>query len=246
MTNPDDRDPAGGEERQAFSPPLPRGGCAVMARRHEPDDSLDYFPTPPWATRAFLLHAMPLVQPGPLRDLTVWEPACGEGHMAAVLGEEPWFGRVIATDVFDYGYGGVRDFLGLEAAPMPKADWIITNPPFNLAELFLDRALERARLGVAFLLRTVFEEGAERYARIYAQRPPTHKFVSAERIPMTRGRWLPNAKTMTAYAWFVWVKADVGCEPFTKQAWIPPGQRGPLTRDDDAARFGWREGAAVP
>ena len=27
---------------------------AVMASRREPPDSLDFFPTPPWATRALL------------------------------------------------------------------------------------------------------------------------------------------------------------------------------------------------
>lgn len=32
---------------------------AVMARRVEPADSLDFFPTPPWATRAFCEHVMP-------------------------------------------------------------------------------------------------------------------------------------------------------------------------------------------
>lgn len=33
---------------------IPRGSSAVMARRIEPPDSLDWFPTPPWATRALL------------------------------------------------------------------------------------------------------------------------------------------------------------------------------------------------
>src|ERR1700722_14979045 len=30
------------------------GGRAVMANRNEPDDSLDFFPTPPWGTRALM------------------------------------------------------------------------------------------------------------------------------------------------------------------------------------------------
>lgn len=55
---------------------------AVMAQRREPANSLDYFPTPPWATRAlceFLDLAVPLA---PQR---CWEPACGEGHMVRPL-----------------------------------------------------------------------------------------------------------------------------------------------------------------
>jgi hypothetical protein len=31
---------------------LPSGSTSVMARRVEPPDSLDFFPAPPWATRA--------------------------------------------------------------------------------------------------------------------------------------------------------------------------------------------------
>ena len=65
------------------------GGTSVMARRHEALDSLDYFPTPPWATRALFEI---IGEDG--RDLVCWEPACGQGHMADVLRE--YFGAVIA------------------------------------------------------------------------------------------------------------------------------------------------------
>jgi hypothetical protein len=36
-----------------------RGFTAVMAQRREPPDALDYFPTPPWATRALFRHVLP-------------------------------------------------------------------------------------------------------------------------------------------------------------------------------------------
>lgn len=56
---------------------------AVMQQRSEPHDSLDFFPTLPWATRALCVHI--------LRDAvsgrSVWEPACGEGHMVRPLQE---------------------------------------------------------------------------------------------------------------------------------------------------------------
>ena len=53
---------------------------AVMAQRSEPRDSLDDFPTPPWATRALCEKLI-----GARHDLagmSVWEPACGQGYMA--------------------------------------------------------------------------------------------------------------------------------------------------------------------
>ena len=62
-----------------------KGFTAVMAQRREPPDALDYFPTPPWATRALFRHVLPVL--GVEAIGRVWEPACGEGHMAAVIAE---------------------------------------------------------------------------------------------------------------------------------------------------------------
>ena len=115
---------------------------AVMAQRVEQADSLDDFPTPPWATRALVTHYFDQS----VADASVWEPACGRGHMAQVLHE--YFATVRAGDIFDYGYGEVQDFLtGLAA--LRSVDWVITNPPFRLAEDFLARGRQVARKGVA-------------------------------------------------------------------------------------------------
>jgi hypothetical protein len=77
---------------------IPRGSMSVMAQRREPPDALDYFPTPLWSTQALFRHALPGVD----AIGAVWEPACCEGHVAAMIAE---FAResVIASDIFDYG-----------------------------------------------------------------------------------------------------------------------------------------------
>ena len=77
--------------------PSAKGLTAVMARRREPPDALDYFPTPPWATRAMFRHVLPAL--GIEATGHVWKPACGEGHMAAVIAE--FTPTVIASDIFD-------------------------------------------------------------------------------------------------------------------------------------------------
>ena len=56
---------------------------AVMAQRAEAKDSLDDFPTPPWATRALIEHV--LDSPRRLEGQSCLEPACGHGHMSKVL-----------------------------------------------------------------------------------------------------------------------------------------------------------------
>ena len=58
---------------------------AVMQQRSEPHESLDDFPTPPWATRA-LCEQLKLLG-FDLPRQSVWEPACNRGYMARVLGE---------------------------------------------------------------------------------------------------------------------------------------------------------------
>lgn len=181
---------------------------AVMARRDEAPDSLDYFPTHPWATRAFIQHVMkPLGLYRP--DLTVWEPACGEGHMVIVLSDE--FAVTHASDVFDYGRGfPVFDFLSLANTletvepPFGRPDWIITNPPFKCLQLFLELALAVATDGVALFGRISLLEGGDRFAGLW--QPWRRHAVYAqyvERVPIVKGRLDPKAKSATAYGWLV-------------------------------------------
>lgn len=197
---------------------------AVMATRIEASDSPDDFPTPPWATRGFLEHV--LSDLGPLSQKTCLEPACGAGHMAKVLGE--YFGEVRASDAFVYGYGAVRDYL--ETPYEANAvDWVITNPPFRLAEEFVQRSLIVAREGVAILARTVFIESVGRYRALFEKNPPSRFVQYTERVPMLRGRLDRKASTATGYAWLVWEK---GREGRPELMWVPPCRK-QLERDSD-------------
>jgi len=187
---------------------------AVMAQRIEPADSPDDFPTPPWATRALLEHV--IGGKLTLANLTCLEPACGAGHMVRPL--EEYFRKVECSDAHDYGYAPVRDFL---AHPFEtnSVDWVITNPPFRLAEEFVLRALNIARRGVAVLARTVFLESIGRYSRVFQERPPAKFAQFVERVPMVKGRLDANASTATGYAWFVW---DHDSTEAPRLMWVPP------------------------
>jgi len=218
---------------------------AVMSRRAEPADSLDYFPTPPWGTRAFCEHVLPAVwgRFPDLYDATVADPACGEGHMAGALAD--YFPEVLAADIHPYGFGGVADFLHPdweERAVMPllgnrRLDWIVTNPPFNLAAQFIDQALTVAWRGCAMLVRSNFAEGQGRYRELFSRRPPQLVAQFVERLPMHKGRWVVNGKSATAYSWFVWLKIKGAEWNHTRMMWIPPCEAA-LTRHDDWQRFG--------
>jgi hypothetical protein len=197
------------------------------------------FPTPPWATRAFLAHLMP----DDLSELTVWEPAANRGYMSRPLAEH--FGAVIATDKFDYGAGfPLIDFLD---GPSPTdygmaVDWIITNPPFNAAEDFVRRALNIAEDGVAIFARASWLEGKRRYDTLFRPCPPTWFCPYVERVPIVQGRVDPGAASQMPYAWFVWQKSvtdrdwpSVGKPTLTK--WIPPSRKD-FEKEGDYDRHG--------
>ncbi len=195
---------------------------AVMARRKEPAGSLDYFPTPAWATRALLTHVLDL------KGRTVWEPACGDGHMARPLAE---VAAVMHSDVHDYGWGhAVHDFLMPflpDGAPSP--DWVVTNPPFRLAEQFIHRGLAVAKCGVAVLVRAAFAESIQRYENLFRDHRPAIVAQFVERVAMVKGRVDEDASSATAYCWMVWHRQPAERTTFM---WIPPC-RTQLEREGD-------------
>lgn len=199
---------------------------AVMQQRVEAHDSLDDFPTPPWATRAlceFLQDAGFDLSEGSCR-----EPAANRGHMARPLTE--FFASVDASDVHDYGVGyPVRDYLFPE--PLTEVDWTITNPPFRLAAHFIERALATSSIGVAVIVRSSFLEGKDRCEQLFTARPPAFVLQLSERCGMFKGRLMRlgtpyrdrdgverKASTATAYCWIVWIHD----EDDTRLRWIAP------------------------
>lgn len=217
---------------------------AAPARPADPRDGLDFFPTPPWATRALLRHVLPMLT-FPPGDQLAWDPCCGEGHMAEVLRES--FRQVHASDVYPHGYGEVGSFVGqggldLDVAHCPfRPDWIIMNPPFNLSLEFAERAIDEAAAGVAILVRTTWIESAERYG-LFCRHQPSLQATFAERVPMVEHRWDPEASSATSYSWMIWTRAAAmpvmpGCLPTWRTVIIPPGCREALTKPGDIARW---------
>jgi hypothetical protein len=187
---------------------------AVMQQRSEPHDSLDDFPTPPWATRALLefFDGVGIDVSG----MSCREPAANRGHMVQPLREA--FAHVEAADVHDYGAGfRVEDYL-FPGADIFPVDWTISNPPFRLAEQFIEKACATSIVGAAMIVRAAFLEGQGRYERLFSKNPPSFVLQFTERVVMHKGRLAPEGSTATAYAWLVWLHG----ERDTRLRWIPP------------------------
>jgi len=136
--------------------------------------------------------------------------------MAKVLKE--YFREVRVSDAYSYGYGPIFDFV-IDRCQTDSVDWVITNPPFRLAEDFVLRALNIARCGVAILARSVFLESIGRYDAIFQNNPPTKFAQFSERVPMVKGRLDKKASTATGYAWLVWEKNK---QQPPRLMWVPP------------------------
>ena len=158
----------------------------------------DFYPTPRETTLALLNREK--------FEGNVWECAVGDGSMAKVIVE---FNRIcycsdIRNDEDIYGEKGI-DFLKSNK----QFDNIITNPPYNLAQKFIEHALKCANKKVAMLLKLVFLEGVTRYD-LFKSTPLKKVYVFCKRQNIRAKSYKGDNSSMIAYAWFIWDKSFKG------------------------------------
>jgi hypothetical protein len=185
------------------------GGFKPTLKRFADLDGPDFFPTPAWATFA-------LVDNEKLEG-DIWECACGDGAMSRVM--EQTGANVFSSDLYERGYGesGINFLCATRSA-----DNIITNPPYNCAEGFVESGVRQARRKFALLLRLAFLEGANRANTIFARTPPSRVWVFSERITFYPALAERKGSGTTAYAWFVW---DKDAPSGTELRWFKPGYK---------------------
>lgn len=182
----------------------------VSNRRIISNHGNDFYPTPDWATEALISNEN--------FKGDIYECACGVGSMSEILKKSGC--NVISSDIEDRGYGDKIDFLNSHQ----KFDNIVTNPPYNLAEDFIHKALSLSHHKVAMLLRLAFLEGVGRHKRLYKENSPNRILVFSERVTFyPHGENNKKSGGTTAYAWFIWDKKELSKE--TKISWFPPNSR---------------------
>lgn len=185
------------------------GGFKPTMKRFADLDGPDFFPTPAWATHALIDNER--------FEGDIWESACGNGAMSKVL--DLTGQRVVSSDLYDRGYGeGGVDFL----LSNRRAANVVTNPPYNAAEGFVQAGLRKADRKFALLLRLAFLEGANRQRTIFTNAAPARVWVFSERITFYPAGAVQKGTGTTAYAWFVWDKDAAGS---TEMKWFKPGYK---------------------
>ena len=199
-----------------------------MVKRHTNfDDTKDFIPTPPWATRVLYEEVVPHMKRN-ASNFSVWDPAMGAGHMVKVFAE---YGHpdVRGSDLYSHPRvpnlpKGVRSWTEdfVKCPPTEKIDIIVTNPPYKHLGAFIKRSLGQAQFGVGMLVRVQALESEKRYNEIFRGMPPTKIAFFANRIPFKTGEVRQKAPKMYFHVWLWWQKLHTGelC-PAHPPMWIP-------------------------
>lgn len=168
----------------------------------------DYYATNPKAVEMLLTNYT-------FDAATILEPCVGGGHIANAIKNFYTNEREITgLDLVDRGYPNtiVQDFLTWETDK--KFEGIITNPPFSLAQEFIEKGMELLTDDgqMAMFLKVQFLEGAKR-KEFFEKYPPKYVYVFRNRMATwNNGNELdPNGKrwaTTMCHAWFIWEKGS--------------------------------------
>lgn len=104
-----------------------------------------------------------------------------------------------------------------------EIDWVITNPPFNVAPKILPYALENARRGVAFLLRLSYLEPTGSRA-LFLKKWADQQTHLIPVSPRPQFRADTRGSDSVTCAWFVWDKAH---------SWERLGVKSPFVYETD-------------
>lgn len=192
-----------------------QGGLAEWPEHRRPDDvrdPLDYDPTPPDATAAFLgAEAEHIRAHGNL----IWENAVGAGHMAGEC--QRWGFDVVGSDVVDRGWQGVQ-LASFYEFNKPLAPIVISNPPY--CEI-TSRAHGRwmwhtLALGVPYIAYLLSAEWCaariNSMDRLFVEHPPSIEYLCTWKIDFRGQGQAPQRNSF-----FVW---DANRPALGPDAWV--------------------------
>jgi len=147
----------------------------------------DFYPTPPTASMPFLKRIkFELLQ-------TILEPAAGDWALVDCI-KDAIAAKPISIATCEIREG--TDYFEFQP-PANNFDLIITNPPYSLAQEFIEKAHIDAKT-ICMLLRLNYL-GSQKRRTFWQMYPPTHLYVLSKRPSFTG-----NGTDCTEYAWFCW------------------------------------------
>lgn len=161
-------------------------GLELHASAEDMEREKDFYPTPK--------HALDSIVPKLTVDLRVWEPCCGDRRLINWLSQYGFM-----ADGADLRDDPPADFLKDETV----RECILTNPPFSLAQEFVDWARSHAK--EVFMLLPLGFLGTQKRAEWWKVNEPQALFVLSKRPSFTGG-----PTDSAEYAWFYWGARHTG------------------------------------
>lgn len=170
---------------------------------------LEHYETPEWAAKAILEKE--------ILTYTVLDPCCGVGILSEAADK---FYDVVSKDIHDWGYihqHNTDDFLS-DIFLLPTGfSWenftVFMNPPFSLADKFVEKSFELGARKIVCFQRFSWWEGAydkgKKRGQWWEKYRPNRVYICGNRATCWRhdipasGR---GSSTPIAHAWFVWEK----------------------------------------
>lgn len=151
---------------------------------------------------------------------SIWENSAGSGCLSERLKERGY--NVISTDLVDRGYNCCESSVDFLKETETRAENIVMNPPYKLAQEFIEHSLELVPTGgkVCAFLKIQFLEGKAR-KQLFEKYPPKTVYVSSSRILCAKNGDFDGMRaaggSAVAYAWYVWEK---GFQGVTELKWV--------------------------
>lgn len=163
----------------------------------------DFFETPKVAT-CTLLNNINIPE-----DVTLWECSSGLGAISKILEKVHGKDKVLSTELDPnrYGIGGV-DFLKDAEKYKPNGKfWLVTNPPFQIANSFVRQGFKLGAERIIFLLRFNYLESGKVREDILNNGHLLRVLLMKERLQMFPYGWTGKKGSATQnHAWFIWDK----------------------------------------
>lgn len=169
----------------------------------------DYYATNPQAVEM-------LLDVYPLKCTSFLEPCVGGGHIADVIINRLHPNHIKLIDIVNRGYPNteVTDYLTYNTNE--KFDLIVTNPPYSLAQEFVEKGMSMLNENgcMALFLKIQFLESKTR-SSMFKKYPPKYIYVFTKRMGTWRNGEEFNKQgkrraTTMCHAWFVWEKGFCG------------------------------------
>lgn len=193
------------------------------SKNNTPRSKNDFYPTPKEVVRFILQRSIQDKKP-----VNILDPGAGTGAFGSVARELCPSATIVGVDnLFSWPAAGYNFWLAYNFLDKPPEwlkpfsfDWVIGNPPFKLAQEFVEKSMEMMPFcgTITFLLRLAFLESHKR-VDFFKRYPLSEVCVLASR-PSFNGTGQTDATAYAVFEWVKWPPYLIAEAPPTKLTWL--------------------------